>query len=116
MTIDEKYIEKLSTHLPNFRKVKDGVYRFDCVFCVNSKTNNKKWSRRTDVSLGYLYLKGYTYNYCCHICKHRSSLKVVMKELNPDLFQKYESETSQDVLPPNITFSPEHLRLISKNK
>ena len=67
MTIDEKYIEKLSTHLPNFRKVKDGVYRFDCVFCVNSKTNNKKWSRRTDVSLGYLYLKGYTYNYCCHI-------------------------------------------------
>jgi len=36
--------------------------------------------------------------------------------LNPDLFQKYESETSQDVLPPNITFSPEHLRLISKNK
>jgi hypothetical protein len=37
-----------------------------------------------------------------------------MKELNPDLFQKYESETSQDVSPPNITFSPEHLRIISK--
>ena len=115
-SIDEEYIEELSTLLPNFRKVKDGVYRFDCVFCENCKTNNKKWSRKTNVSLGYLYLKGYTYNYCCHICKHRSSLKVVMKELNPDLFKKYESETSQDVLPPNITFSPEHLRLISKNK
>ena len=74
MTLDEKYIEKLSPSLPNFRKVKDGVYRFDCVFCENSKTNNKKWSRRTNVSLGYLYLKGYTYNYCCHICKHRSEV------------------------------------------
>ena len=80
----------------------------------NSKTNNKKWSRRTNVSLGYLYLKGNAYNYCCHRCNHRSSLKVVMKELNPDLFQKYESETSQDVLPTNIKFSPEHLRIISK--
>lgn len=116
LTIDEKYIEKLSASLPNFRKVKDGVYRFDCVFCENSKTSNKKWSRRTDVSLGYLYLKGYTYNYCCHICKHRSSLKVVMKELNPDLFQKYESETSQDVSPTTVSFSPEHLRIISKGK
>jgi len=35
MTLDEKYIEKLSPSLPNFRKVKDGVYRFDCVFCEN---------------------------------------------------------------------------------
>jgi len=72
MTLDEKYIEKLSPSLPNFRKVKDGVYRFDCVFCENSKTNNKKWSRRTNVSLGYLYLKGYTYNYCCHITKRNN--------------------------------------------
>ena len=39
-----------------------------------------------------------------------------MKELNPDLFQKYESETSQDVFPSHITFSPEHLRIISKGK
>ena len=105
MTIDEKYIEKLC--LPNIKKVRDGVYRFRCVFCSLSETNPKKWK-------GYLYLKGNSYNYCCHRCNHRSSLKVVMKELNPDLFQKYESETSQDVSPPNITFSPEHLRIISK--
>ena len=115
-SIDEEYIEELSTLLPNFRKVREGVYRFDCVFCENSKTNNKKWSRRTDVSLGYLYLKGYTYNYCCHICKHRSSPKGIMKELNPNLFRKYQLETSQDVSRPNLKFSPEHLRIISKGK
>ena len=115
-SIDEKYIEELSTLLPNFRKVREGVYRFDCVFCENSKTNNKRWSRRTNVSLGYLYFKGYSYNYCCHKCNHRRSLKNILKELNPDLFQQYESETSQDVFPPNIIFSSEHLRIISKGK
>ena len=114
MTIDEKYIGKL--FLPNIRKVKDGVYRFDCVFCAISKTSNKKWSRKTHVSLGYLYLKGNSYNYCCHICKHRSSLKNTIKELSPELFKKYESETSHDVFPPHITFSPEHLRIVSKGK
>ena len=30
--------------------------------------------------------------------------------------KKYQLETSQDVSPPNITFSPEHLRIISKGK
>ena len=101
MTIDEKYIEKLC--LPNISKVKDGVYRFRCVFCGLNETNPNKW-------------KGYSYNYCCHKCNHRSSLKVVMKELNPDLFQKYESETSQDVFPPTVSLSPQHLRFISKGK
>ena len=116
MTLDEKYIEKLSPSLPNFRKVKDGVYRFDCVFCENSKTNNKLNETNPNKWKGYLYLKSHSYNYCCHRCNHRSSLKVVMKELNPNLFRKYQLETSQDVSPPNITFSPEHLRIISKGK
>ena len=107
MTLDEKYIEKLC--LPNIRKVRDGVYRFRCVFCSLNETNPNKRK-------GYLYLKGNSYNYCCHRCNHRSSLKVVMKELNPNLFRKYQLETSQDVSPPNITFSPEHLRIISKGK
>ena len=109
MTLDEKYIEKLSPSLPNFRKVKDGVYRFRCIFCSLSKTNPNKWK-------GYLYLKSHSYNYFCHRCNHRSSLKVVMKELNPNLFRKYQLETSQDVSLPNLKFSPEHLRIISKGK
>ena len=109
MTLDEKYIEKLSSSLPNFRKVKDGVYRFRCVYCSLDETNPKKWK-------GYLYLKSHSYNYFCHRCKHRSSLKVVMKELNPNLFRKYQLETSQDVSLPNLKFSPEHLRIISKWK
>ena len=107
MTIDEKYIDKLC--LPNISKVKDGVYRFRCVFCSLSEKNPNKWK-------GYLYLKGNSYNYCCHKCNHKSSLKNILKELNTDLFQQYKSETSQDVSPHNITFSPEYLRIISKGK
>ena len=107
MTLDEKYIEKLC--LPNIRKVRDGVYRFRCVYCSLNETNPNKRK-------GYLYLKRNSYNYCCHRCNARSSLKNFIKEFNPDLFQKYESETSEDVFPSHITFSPEHLRIISKGK
>ena len=107
MTLDEKYIEKLC--LPNIKKVKDGVYRFRCIYCSLDETTPKKWK-------GYLYLKGNSFNYFCHRCNHRSSLKVVMKELNPNLFRKYQLETSQDVSLPTPKFSPEHLRIISKGK
>ena len=91
------------------KKVKDGVYRFKCVLCSLSEPNPNKWK-------GYLSLKGNSYNYCCHRSNQRSSLKNFIKEHNPDLFQKYESETSEDVFPSHITFSPEHLRIISKGK
>ena len=107
MTLDEKYIDKLC--LPNIKKVKDGVYRFRCIYCSLDETTPKKWK-------GYLYLKGNSFNYFCHRCNHRSSLKVVMKELNPNLFRKYQLETSQDVSLPNLKFSPEHLRIVSKGK
>ena len=36
---NEEYIQKLAPFLPNFEKVKDGVYKFRCVFCGDSKKN-----------------------------------------------------------------------------
>ena len=80
--IDEEYIQKLAPSLPKFEKVRDGVYKFRCVFCGDSKTNPNK--RR-----GYFYLKGYSYNYCCQKCNHRSSLKTVLQELKPELYMEY---------------------------
>ena len=79
---DEEYIQKLAPSLPKFEKVRDGVYKFRCVFCGDSKTNPNK--RR-----GYFYLKGYSYNYCCQKCNHRSSLKTVLQELKPELYMEY---------------------------
>ena len=79
---NEEYIQKLAPSLPKFEKVRDGVYKFRCVFCGDSKTNPNK--RR-----GYFYLKGYSYNYCCQKCNHRSSLKTVLQELKPELYMEY---------------------------
>ena len=105
MTIDEKYIEKLC--LPNISKVKDGVYRFRCVFCSLSEPNPNKWK-------GYLYLKGNSYNYCCHRCNARSSLKNLIKELDPKLHLQYVTERFQDIFTPKIEYSPEHKRITKK--
>ena len=41
---NEEYIQKLAPSLPRFERVKDGVYKFRCVFCGDSKKNPNKRS------------------------------------------------------------------------
>ena len=79
---NEEYIQKLARSLPRFEKVKDGVYKFRCVFCGDSKKNPNKRS-------GYFYLINYSQNYRCFKCNHRSSLKNVLRELKPELYMEY---------------------------
>ena len=79
---NEEYIQKLAPSLPKFEKVKDGVYKFRCVFCGDSKKNPNKRS-------GYFYLINYSHNYRCFKCNHRSSLKTVLQELKPELYMEY---------------------------
>ena len=82
---NEEYIQKLAPSLPNFEKVKDGVYKFRCVFCGDSKKNPNKRS-------GYFYLINYSQNYRCFLCNHRSSLKNVLRVLNHELYMEYLEE------------------------
>ena len=79
---NEEYIQKLAPSLPKFEKVKDGVYKFRCVFCGDSKKNPNKRS-------GYFYIINNDQNYRCHKCNHRSSLKNVLRELKPELYMEY---------------------------
>ena len=79
---NEEYIQKLAPFLPNFEKVKDGVYKFRCPFCGDSKKNPNKRS-------GYFYLINNSQNYRCFKCNHRSSLKNVLRELKPELYMEY---------------------------
>ena len=79
---NEEYIQKLAPSLPKFEKVKDGVYKFRCVFCGDSKKNPNKRS-------GYFYLINHSQNYRCFKCNHRSSLKNVLKVLKPELYMEY---------------------------
>ena len=82
---NEEYIQKLAPSLPKFEKVKDGVYKFRCVFCGDSKKNPNKRS-------GYFYLINNDQNYRCHKCNHRSSLKNVLRVLKPELYMEYMKE------------------------
>ena len=82
---NEEYIQKLAPSLPKFEKVKNGVYKFRCVFCGDSKKNPNKRS-------GYFYLINNDQNYRCHKCNHRSSLKNVLRELKPELYMEYMNE------------------------
>ena len=79
---NEEYIQKLAPSLPKFEKVKDGVYKFRCPFCEDSKKNPNKRS-------GYFYLINNDQNYRCFKCNHRSSLKGVLQELKPELYMEY---------------------------
>ena len=79
---NEEYIQKLAPSLPRFEKVKDGVYKFRCPFCGDSKKNPNKRS-------GYFYLINYSQNYRCFLCNHRSSLKNVLRVLKPELYREY---------------------------
>ena len=77
-----EYIQKLAPFLPKFEKVKDGVYKFRCPFCRDSRKNTNKRS-------GYFYLINNSQNYRCFKCNHRSSLKNVLRELKPELYMEY---------------------------
>ena len=79
---NEEYIQKLAPFLPNFEKVKYGVYKFRCVFCGDSKKNPNKRS-------GYFYIINNSQNYRCFLCNHRSSLKNVLHGLKPELYMEY---------------------------
>ena len=83
---EEEIIEKLAPSLSKFGKVRDGVYQFRCIYCGDSRKNPNK--RR-----GYLYLKGNSYNYCCHNCNHRGSLKGVLRDLGYELFKENPKKT-----------------------
>ena len=61
--------------------------------------------------ISYLYEKGESYNYRCHRCDARSSLKTILKELNPKLYLQYVTEKFQDIFTPTIEYSPEHKRI-----
>ena len=82
---NEEYIQKLAQYLPKFEKVKDGVYKFRCVFCGDGKKNPNKRSV-------YFYLINNDQNYRCFLCNHRSSLKNVLRVLKPELYRDYMKE------------------------
>ena len=90
MDIDEKYILKLSSRFPKLSKTSKGSYSCRCVFCGDSSKSYKR--------SGNFYPKGDTFNYICFRkdCNKRSSLKNLLKELEPKLYKMYMEEMKQE--------------------
>jgi len=80
--VDDKYINYLSTRLDKFKKVKPGLYNCRCVICGDS-TRSKSKAR------GYFYSVRNTTNYKCHNCGINISLNNFMKQVDPELHQRF---------------------------
>ena len=86
VNIDEKYILQLSTRFPKLSKTSKGSYSCRCGYCGDSEKLYKKSAS--------FYLAGGTgphFNYICHRsdCDKRISLKNLLKELEPKLYEAY---------------------------
>ncbi len=83
--IDLKYIHALSPRLDKFKKVRDYLYNFRCVYCGDSKKLETK-------ARGYFYRKKDTMLYRCHNCDKGTTLSKVIEYIDPDLYKEYVKE------------------------
>ena len=93
MNLDEKYILQLTTRFPKLSKTSKGSYSCRCGFCGDSEKPYKKSAS--------FYLAGGTgphFNFICfrNDCNKRISLKNLLKELEPKLYEAYMDEVRND--------------------
>ena len=83
--IDRSFLLQLSPKLVKFTKKKDDLYNFRCPLCGDSQKNKHKCR-------GYVYRKGTSYFYMCHNCGASTSFYNFLKQVDPNLVQKYSLE------------------------
>ena len=82
---DLKYIMLLSTHLDKFKKLRDNLFNFRCIYCGDSaKFKNK--------ARGYFYRKKQDFFYRCHNCGVGTNLAKVIQYIDRDLYKEYVLE------------------------
>jgi len=87
--IDAKYLNLLGARLEQFKRKSDNLYNFRCPFCGDSQTNKLK-------ARGYVFLKEGTYIFKCHNCGQGSSLKNLIKFIDPQMHKEYALERFGD--------------------
>jgi len=83
--IDESFIERVSSRLQNYKKVKPKLYNFRCPFCGDSSRSKRK-------ARGYLYPVNNNTNYKCHNCGISISFNNFLKEIDPILYKEFSIE------------------------
>lgn len=80
--IDRKYIAILATRLPLFKKKKDDLYNFRCIFCKDSKRSKIK-------ARGYFFVKKNDFFFKCFNCSESHTLANFLKSIDLNLYKKY---------------------------
>jgi len=83
--IDESFIERVSSRLQNYKKVKPKLYNFRCPFCGDSSRSKRK-------ARGYLYPVNNNTNYKCHNCGISISFNNFLKEIDQILYKEFSIE------------------------
>lgn len=93
MWLEQKYIGLISARLDRFTR-KGRAYNFRCFLCGDSRKNRSK-------ARGFLFPKkdgGFLYH--CHNCHSTLDFPVVLKKLDPSLFDEYMKEKLMDQVNP----------------
>jgi hypothetical protein len=87
-TIEEIFIEYLSSSLPLFEK-KTVAYRFQCPYCQSSGKTSKGKDLAPSEAKGNLYPVGNTWNFRCPKCEKRQSFEKFLEAQVPLLHFEY---------------------------
>ena len=75
----------LSPRLDKFKKVRDNLFNFRCLYCGDSQKSQSK-------ARGYFYRKKNDFFYKCHNCGTGTNLAKVIKYIDADLYKMYVIE------------------------
>ena len=91
MNLENKYLNKISAHLYNFRD-KGSTYQLRCPYC-QSTGRTKKGKRITDATAkGYFYSKNGCLNFKCHKCGTGRQFHNFLKDHFPSTYLDYVKE------------------------
>ncbi len=83
--IDRKYIMLVSPRLGKFKRLRDDLYNFRCVYCGDSQKFENK-------ARGYFYRKKNDFFFRCHNCDLGTTLSKVLNYVDSDLYKEYVLE------------------------
>lgn len=83
--IDHRFMLLSSVYLAGWKESGQGVYKFRCPFCGDSKKNKRK-------TRGYFYPKDDSVFFKCHNCGAAHTLLGFLRQIAPDLASQYRYE------------------------
>lgn len=83
--IDAKYISLVSSRLEKFKKIKNNLYNFRCIYCGDSQKSKIK-------ARGYIYQLKNDHNFKCHNCGMSKTFTNFLKDVDTILYDQYIME------------------------